>query len=1189
MQCPKCHNDISAEFDFCPRCAAALHVICPHCGFRSPADFAFCPKCATALTVPVPAADTQALLAHALERLIPKEYAERLLATRGQPHDERRPVTILFSDVKGSTAIADQLDPEEVKDVMAGAFELLISPTYCYEGTLARLMGDAILAFFGAPIAHEDDPERACRAALEIVAGAQAYARRLEQERGICGFNVRVGINTGLVVVGEVGSDLRVEYTAMGDAINLAARMEGAAEPGTVLVTEATHKFIAPLFETEALESLMVKGKSEPVQAYRVLAAKPVSGKARGIAGLESPLVGRQAQFAALQEAIERLKVGVGGIVTVVGDAGIGKSRLVAELRLAMAHEPALMQWLEGRCLSYGTSLAYLLWLDVLRNWLGVTAEDSLEQVREALRQQAAALCGDTFESIFPYLARLLSLPLDSATETQLHELDGQELKARTFAALEALLHCAAHQRPLVLVLEDLHWADPTSAELLEHLLSLSDRAPLLFLIAFRPQRESPCWRIKEAAARLYPHRHSDLWLNPLSAAESRVLVSNLLRVEVLPPTLKEHILAVSEGNPFYVEEVLRSLIDQKAIERDEANGQWRTAPGLADIAIPDTLQGVLLARIDRLQEDTRRVLQMASVIGRIFLYRVLNCIAQEEQRLDQQLVMLQRQELIRERARFPELEYIFKHELTREAAYAGLLKKERRLFHRQVAEALERLFPERNEEWAGLLAHHWERAEEPAKATAYLLRAGDQARLAYAHEEALRHYSTAIDLAPRLASPEASLVLIAAYGSRAQVRMAQGDFARARPDLEAWIDLALQAHDQATEAEARCLLAQALLDTYEPDACKAQIEQALTLARGLGSQSLIARSLSTKGYICLTQGRLAEASDYLTECAAVFGKLGDKRSQAENLWTLAGTRAWGGDYTEALPIIHDAMALCQETRHAFWLNGCYYLLVMALANLGQYAQALAAAEESLRSAEETGVPYWVSRMYNTQGWIHQELGDVAGALELDEKALRAAQAAGGAHMEVEVNTLVNLATDYRLLGDHGRAQQYLQAAEEMVQRQDWCSFRCGTRWLWEWGELSLARGNHVQGLEYAERVIQKAVATEQKKYIAKGWRLKGDGLSMVDKLDEAGYALQRALDTALQIGQRSLVWPTRYALARLLERQGRRSDARAQVEQAASMIGQIASDVGDERLQRSFTGSPAVRGVCDSLKRLNA
>jgi ABC-type oligopeptide transport system substrate-binding subunit/class 3 adenylate cyclase len=654
--------------------------------------------------------------------------------------------------------MAENLDPEDVLDIMDGAFDILIEPITRYEGTLARLMGDAVLAFFGAPIAHEDDAQRACLAALEILKGAQGYAAQLEEERGIHGFNVRVGIHTGLVVVGEVGSDLRVEYTAVGDAINLAARMEQAAQPGTVLITGDTHKLVAPLFETEALGPVQVKGKAEPVPIYRVLAAKEVSAKPRGIVGLASPLVGRHTEFAALREAVERLQTGVGGIITIVGEAGIGKSRLVAELRKQVeahgavgAHGRAPLQWVEGRCLSYGASIAYLLWLDVLRGLLDVSIDDSPDTVRDALREQVQASCPDRSDQVFHFLARLLSLPLDDEADTRLDNLEGQALKDGTFGAVETMLECAATARPLALVCEDLHWADPSSMDLLEHLLALTRRAPLLFLCVFRPVREHRSWRLRETAAQEHTPHHTDLCLDPLSAPDSRTLVANLLEMEHLPQRLKDQILSHAEGNPFYLEEVIRSLIDDGAIVQDETSGRWQATRDVADIAIPDTLQGVLMARIDRLQEETKRVLQMAAVIGRIFLYRVLADIAAAEAaawrelRLDQRLETLQREEMIRQRTRIPELEYIFKHHLTQEAAYNGLLRRQRRVTHRLVAEALERLFPERVEEQLGLLAYHWERAGDAEKAVAYLLRAGDQARTAYAHEEAVDYYQRAL------------------------------------------------------------------------------------------------------------------------------------------------------------------------------------------------------------------------------------------------------------------------------------------------------------------------------------------------------------------------------------------------------------------------------------------------------------
>jgi ABC-type oligopeptide transport system substrate-binding subunit len=403
------------------------------------------------------------------------------------------------------------------------------------------------------------------------------------------------------------------------------------------------------------------------------------------------------------------------------------------------------LNWVEGRCLSYGSSIAYLLWLDVLRGLLGVTVEDPPVAVRDALWEGVESLCSNSFQSVYPYLGRLMSLPLTPEDEAPLQNLEGEKLKAGTFGAVETLIEGAASDRPLVLVCEDMHWADPTSMELLEQLLALTDRAPLLFICVFRPEKEHDSWGIKEIATRLYGHRHTDLWLDPLTASESEALVGNLLGLEGLPPKLKWRILSHAEGNPFYVEEIIRSLIDDGAIVRDEVTGRWQATREVADIAIPDTLHGVLMARIDRLQEEAKRILQLAAVIGRIFLYRVLAAIAREERELDGHLLTLQREEMIRERARLPELEYIFKHQLTREAAYNGLLKRERRVFHRRVAEALEGLFPERMEEQVGLLAHHWERAGEAGKATEYLLRAGDQARLAYAHQEAIDYYRRAL------------------------------------------------------------------------------------------------------------------------------------------------------------------------------------------------------------------------------------------------------------------------------------------------------------------------------------------------------------------------------------------------------------------------------------------------------------
>ncbi len=688
------------------------------------------------------------------QQLTELERAEREATPASK--SERKLVTVMFADISGFTGLTETMDPEVVRDLINACFEQLVPIIEKYGGTVDKFIGDEIMALFGAPIAHEDDPERALHAAIEMMDALSEF--NVEQSTDL---GLHFGINTGLVIAGALGTRERRGYSVMGDAVNLASRLEDVSERGDIFVGPDTYRLTAPLFEFEALEPIQVKGKTDPVQVYRLLGTKAAPDRVRGIVGLESPLVGRKAEFRALQEAVDQVRAGVGGIVTLVGEAGLGKSRLVAEIRELQFGPTAAVgirnfSWVEGRCMSYGGSIAYLLWIDVLRGLLEVTVEDPPLAVRDALRERVQALCPECFEDVYPYLGRLLSLPLTDEYETRLQNLDGETRKRYTFRAVERLIESAARQQPLVVVCEDLHWADPTSIDLLEQLLGLSNRVPLLLINILRAEKEHGCWRIKKAAAQPSRHRHTDLWLEPFSTADSKALLDNLLRTQALPYELRERILGRAEGNPFYVEEIIRSLIDSKAIAYDEANGRWQATRDVSNVAIPDTLHGVLMARIDRLQEETKRVLQMASVIGRIFFYRVLAEIAREERKLDDptlwnHLLTLQREEMIREQVQVSKLAhalgraYIFGHDLTREAAYNGLLKKERRVFHRQVAEALEHIFPERVEEQAGLLAHHWERAEEPEKATEYLLRAGDQARMAYAHQEAVDYYQRAL------------------------------------------------------------------------------------------------------------------------------------------------------------------------------------------------------------------------------------------------------------------------------------------------------------------------------------------------------------------------------------------------------------------------------------------------------------
>jgi class 3 adenylate cyclase len=654
MKCWNCGFENPQGAKFCSNCGQPQQRACPNCNTVNPAGAKFCNNCGfnlQAASAPVPGgqalpkegvsgaapAKLQSPISTPRESLVEKYMTKQVAAkldaarTSKAVEGERRIVTILFCDVKGSTSMAEQLDPEEWAEIMNNAFEYLIKPVHDYEGTVARLMGDAILAFFGAPIAHEDDPQRAILAGLEIIANIEQYRGKVQKQYGM-DFSVRVGLNTGLVVVGNIGSDYKFEYTAMGDAINLAARMQTAADPNTLFITENTQRLVPALFEFEDKGLMDIKGKAEPVHVYRVLEARKGAIKTRGIAGLSSPMVGRRREFSTLLQIADDVKTGHGSSVAVIGEAGLGKSRLIAEWRKAALMETGEkpLRWVEGRCLSYGASMAHHLSADVLRGLIGATAGASEEETHAALKRAMENLFGDEMKEVYPFLGHLLGVKLEEDMAARVKYLDGPALQAKYVAAYKRYLQDCAMSAPLIIVCEDIHWADPSSVELLTQVIPIVAEAPVVFAFITRPDKDVPGWKLITQAREIAGAGMTELHLAPLSEKDSQELVSNLLEIESLPQTVRDLILAKAEGNPFFVEEVIRMLIDRGNLARQD--GKWIVAKPINTIDIPDTLQGVLIARIDRLPEDAKRVLQIASVIGRKFQVKVLEQVLAADQ-----------------------------------------------------------------------------------------------------------------------------------------------------------------------------------------------------------------------------------------------------------------------------------------------------------------------------------------------------------------------------------------------------------------------------------------------------------------------------------------------------------------------------------------------------------------------------
>jgi class 3 adenylate cyclase/tetratricopeptide (TPR) repeat protein len=652
---------------------------------------------------------------------------------------ERKRVTVMFADLSGFTAMAENADPEEVRALVNSCFEQMVPAITEYGGTVNKFLGDGIVALFGAPIAHENDPERALRAALRM----QDVLAAFNAERG-ARLQMHFGVNTGLVVVGGVGSSEQHDYTVIGDAANLAARLEESSAAGEILVGPETYRSTSREFEFQPVGNLNLKGRSELVTVHRLLRARERAKASRGVGSQEvgSPLVGRDRELALAKQHMEQLRAGHGGVVFIVGEAGIGKSRLVAELR--QVGDGLGFSWLEGGATLPGQHISYRPFVDIIQAELGIAADDDQDDRWRKLEERASALFPGEAQGLLPYLAALLSIDMPADRSDRLRHLDGEAMGRQLFRAARRFFAGLAEERPLTLVFEDIHLLDESSVHLLEHLLPLCREVPLLFILVGHPEPNALVAQLRRTAELSCGDRCAELPLSPLSPSDTARLAGNLVQEDELPSGLREIVLSKAGGNPLFVEELIRALVDQGGLKRTRATGRWQATADLELMAVPDTLAGIVAARIDRMSDEAKEVLKLAAVIGDRFSYEVLRGVADAGQELDRGLQELEARDLVKEK-RHPELEYAFKHTLIREVAYESILLRRRQELHRRVAESMEAEFAGRIDDFYGLLAYHYTQAECWTNAQEYLLKAGDQAGKLAADAEALSHYEQAL------------------------------------------------------------------------------------------------------------------------------------------------------------------------------------------------------------------------------------------------------------------------------------------------------------------------------------------------------------------------------------------------------------------------------------------------------------
>ena len=713
MKCPKCQSEIPGNFKFCSECGHSLKALAP----SSPIDYSH-PHSYT-----------------------PKFLADKILTARSAMEGERKRVTVLFADVAGFTSMSEKLDPEEVHQIMDGCFKILMDEIHNHQGTINQFTGDGVMALFGAPVAIENHAQNACQAALSIQSAIKNYSKDLKSKFGF-DFKMRIGLNSGPVIVGSIGDDLRMDYTAIGDTVNLASRMEGMAEPGATLASDITYKRVGQFFKFEPLGKVTVKGKEAPLDAYKLAGKieRPASGLERQIF---SEMVGRDDDLNKLELQVNKAASGEGSIVNVIGEAGIGKSRLIAELRNSSVMKRVTL--LEGRAISIGRNLSFHPIINLLKHWAKIKEKDTSVSALSKLETAIRSVCPEDTNEIFPFVATLMGMKLSGRHLDRVNGIEGEALEKLIFKNMRDLLIKTTEQTPLVVVIEDLHWADTSSIELLESMFRLAETRRILFINVFRPNYPETGDRIIETIKEKLPVYYVEIRLQPLNEQMGETLINNMLKIKGLQQAIVDQIIQRAGGNPFFIEEVVRSFIDEGAVVK--ANGEFKVTEKIEKMVIPHTINDVLMARIDRLDENTRDLVKVASVIGRSFFYRILTQVATTVDGIDNRLSYLKQIELIRERQRMEELEYLFKHALAQEAAYDSILQQKRKDLHLRVARSIEKVFDERLHEFYGMLALHYIKGEDDEKAAYYLIKAGEEAMKASASSEALNYYQEGLKL----------------------------------------------------------------------------------------------------------------------------------------------------------------------------------------------------------------------------------------------------------------------------------------------------------------------------------------------------------------------------------------------------------------------------------------------------------
>lgn len=1117
MKCPQCGHDNPSGIAVCANCATPLVNLCPHCGFENPRGFKFCGNCGTNLLTAALARPTNSEQLRRVRGFIPTHLVDKILNASKQIEGERRTVTVLFSDVVGFTSMSEKLDPETVYAIIDESVALFREEIYTHEGTLDKFMGDGVMALFGAPVAHEDDPARAVRCALGMQNALKHISDKLNQEHGIT-LQMRIGLNLGTVVVADIGKDLRMNYTALGDTVNVASRLQGVAEPGTILVSRAVYEQTRALFEYSELGSIRVKGRVEPVEIYQVLGVKREPGRVRGIPGLAAPMVGREQELARLQQIITALaREKRGSTMLVTGEAGMGKSRLTSELKqwIARAPETASVRVYEGGCVAYGQS-AYDVFIHILNGMFGIQTEDTSAARYAKIKTRVRDLVpAQVVSDILPYVENLMGMaPTEPEFANRIRHLDPAQLRQQTFLAMREFFQHAARHYPLLLILEDLHWVDKPSLDLLLFLFNTVEDSPLALLCISRPAEGQAVPQIQRLASALLDGQFTQIPLEPLSFDASQALVDLLLTIGDLPESLRQMISQRAEGNPFYLEEIIRTLIDREMIRR--RNDQWELTPG-ADIhsfQVPRTLEGLIMTRVDHLPDSTRFTAQCASVIGRDFPDSILLRIADTSaSRLDTDLQELMDHEIVQQTLAALERQFAFRHILTQQTIYNSVLMRRREQLHHKIASAMEDLYPDRLDEQAERLAFHFGESKDAVKALPYIIRAAERAAARFANEEALAYYRSALDLAPRTsATPETrTRILIGLGDSQTHI----GDFDGAASSLRAAWDLAHAATASPTQARQSAEIARRLGRVYERrgkyDDALEWLESALReINRDVTSGQAVerVRIYLDIGWLHYRRGNLDEAEHWRLRALEISEGLDYYAEMGSAYNGLAALYHLKGDWHRAIQYAQRGLDVREMIGDIEGTSRSHSNLGAIMLDIGEWDNAKPHLERSLELKQRIGDAKYLASAYNNLGYFHLYKGDTARARELLEAARKHAEKIRDANAtSLALNALAQ--TDV-VDGNFDRAAALLEASIAAAEAMGALEPLMEGQWML--AEAELGRGNVERARANAIRALEAGQTSGMKQVEASALRSLGAAERAAKNFPAAESHLLRSL-----------------------------------------------------------------------------